>query len=165
MYYYNQWVERSSFWQLDTYIPLGESVGWTVIVKSSQFWQLDTYIPLGEGKAWIFDYIYYCRESVGCITIVLLFFVKFLENRSPFCGATDTPVLYFCWRLLWVWKPESAAFFILGRGVLVKVCPHRESVAAEASASPLEYIVTLKNWFPSVTMDSNGDAVADTRCG
>ena len=25
---------------------------------------------------------------------------------SPFCGATDTPILDFWWRLLWVLKPE-----------------------------------------------------------
>ena len=25
---------------------------------------------------------------------------------SPFCGATDTPILDFWWRLLWVSKPE-----------------------------------------------------------
>ena len=38
---------------------------------------------------------------------------------SPFCGATDTPVLDF-WRcLLWVSKPEWAALFTLDRGVCV----------------------------------------------
>ena len=36
---------------------------------------------------------------------------------SPFCGATDTPVLDFWWCLLWVSKPEWAALFKLGRGV------------------------------------------------
>ena len=25
---------------------------------------------------------------------------------SPFCGATDTPILDFWWHLLWVSKPE-----------------------------------------------------------
>ena len=38
---------------------------------------------------------------------------------SPFCGATDTPVLDFWWYLLWVSKPEWAALFKLGRGILV----------------------------------------------
>ena len=33
------------------------------------------------------------------------FFLKFLEDMSPFCGATDTPVLDFWWRLPWVSKP------------------------------------------------------------
>ena len=41
----------------------------------------------------------------------------------------------------------------------VKVYPHW----ASASVSPLEYIVMLENWFPSVTMYSNGNA--DARCG
>ena len=39
--------------------------------------------------------------------------------------------------------------------------PHRVS----AAASPLEYIVTLGDQFPRVTMYSNGDADADARCG
>ena len=29
---------------------------------------------------------------------------KFLEDTCPFCGATDTPVLEFWWRLPWVSK-------------------------------------------------------------
>ena len=33
-------------------------------------------------------------------------FKNFLQDVSPFCGATDTPVLDLCWRLLWVSKPE-----------------------------------------------------------
>ena len=32
---------------------------------------------------------------------------------SPFCGATDTPVLNFGWCLLWVSKPEWATLFEL----------------------------------------------------
>ena len=42
---------------------------------------------------------------------------KFLEDTSPLCGATKTPVLDFWWCLLWVSKPEWAAFFVLGEGV------------------------------------------------
>ena len=33
-------------------------------------------------------------------------FKTFLEDVSPFCGATDTPVLDFWWHLLWISKPE-----------------------------------------------------------
>ena len=36
----------------------------------------------------------------------IFFFLKFLEDMSPFCGATDTPILDFWWRLLWVSKPD-----------------------------------------------------------
>ena len=36
---------------------------------------------------------------------------------SPFCEDTDTPVLDFWWRLLWVSKPVGSALFALGRGV------------------------------------------------
>ena len=35
----------------------------------------------------------------------ILFLFKFLEDISPFCGATDTPVLDFWWCLPWVSKP------------------------------------------------------------
>ena len=35
-----------------------------------------------------------------------LFFKKKLDDASLFCGATDTPVLDFWWRLPWVSKPE-----------------------------------------------------------
>ena len=38
---------------------------------------------------------------------------------SPFCGATDTPLLDFWWCLLWVSKPEWAALFMLGGHVHV----------------------------------------------
>ena len=34
-----------------------------------------------------------------------------------FYEATDTPVLNFWWRLLWVSKPEWAALFALGEAV------------------------------------------------
>ena len=40
-----------------------------------------------------------------------------VEDISPFCGATDTPVLDFWLRLPWVLKTEWAALFALGRGV------------------------------------------------
>ena len=32
-------------------------------------------------------------------------FLKLFEDMSPFCGATDAPVLDFWWRLPWVSKP------------------------------------------------------------
>ena len=44
-----------------------------------------------------------------CITNIInnnIFLKKFLEDMSPFCGATDTPILDFWWRLFWVSKPE-----------------------------------------------------------
>ena len=36
----------------------------------------------------------------------IFFLKKFLEDMSPFCGATDTPILDLWWCLLWVSKPE-----------------------------------------------------------
>ena len=38
--------------------------------------------------------------------VFFCFFLKFLEDMSPFCGATDTPVSDFWWCLLWVSKPK-----------------------------------------------------------
>ena len=55
------------------------------------------------------------RGSKGWI----VFFKKFLQDMSPFYGATDAPVLDFWWRLLWVSKPERAALFELSRGICV----------------------------------------------
>ena len=36
---------------------------------------------------------------------IFLNFLNFFEDMSPFCGATDTPVLDFWWCLPWVSKP------------------------------------------------------------
>ena len=41
-----------------------------------------------------------------CLAFLQTFFYcKFLEDISPFCGATDTTVLDFWWPLPWVSKP------------------------------------------------------------
>ena len=45
-----------------------------------------------------------------------------VEDTSPFCGGTDTPVLDFWWCLLWVSKPKWAALFMHGKCVQV-TCP------------------------------------------
>ena len=37
---------------------------------------------------------------------VVSFFLNILEDMSPFCGATDTPVSDFWWHVFWVSKPE-----------------------------------------------------------
>ena len=49
-----------------------------------------------------------------CHYICCNFLKKNLEEISLFCGATDTPVLDFWWRLLWVSKSEWAALISLG---------------------------------------------------
>ena len=59
-----------------------------------------------------------------------IFFKKILEDMSPFCGATDIPVLDFWWRLPWVsslacfvtyvpWIPEIHLWYICNRGRLL----------------------------------------------
>ena len=47
------------------------------------------------------------RYSRGAYWPIVLFFQKknYLEDISPFRGATDTPVLNFWWRLPWVSRP------------------------------------------------------------
>ena len=47
------------------------------------------------------------------------FLKRFLEDISPFCGATDITVLDFWWCLLWVSKPEWVTLFALGGGIYV----------------------------------------------
>ena len=49
------------------------------------------------------------------------FLKKYLEDISPFCRVTDTPVLDFWWHLLWISKPEWAPLFTLGNGICVTV--------------------------------------------
>ena len=63
---------------------------------------------------------------------------------SPFCGAIDTPILDFWWRLLSVSKPEWAALFALGGGICdirslrftSGVTPVDLLVASQPTASP-----------------------------
>ena len=55
------------------------------------------------------------------IVHIYTFLKIFLEDMSPFCGATDTPVLDFWWCLLWVSKPEWAALFELAEMYLLHV--------------------------------------------
>ena len=83
------------------------------------------------GKSWIRHCWYPCfgllvtspldlKSTVGslirawwrCYTI-------YLEDISPFYGATDTSVLDFWWCLLWVPNPEWSALFTLSTGVPV----------------------------------------------
>ena len=49
--------------------------------------------------------------------VCIKFFKKFWEDLSPFCGATDTPIVDVWLHLLWVSKLEWAALFALGQGV------------------------------------------------
>ena len=60
-----------------------------------------------------------CHHHIFSARNMMNFFKKFLEDRSPLCGATDTPVLDFWWYLLWNPKPEGAALLTLGLGVHV----------------------------------------------
>ena len=45
------------------------------------------------------------------VFLLRVFLKKNLEGISPFCGASDIPVLDFWWRLLWVSKPEWPTLF------------------------------------------------------
>ena len=44
----------------------------------------------------------FLEECALCLLACHLFLKKFLEDISPFCGATDTPVLDLWWHFLWV---------------------------------------------------------------
>ena len=61
----------------------------------------------------------YTSNPVACKGGDSLASFLIFEDKIPFCGATDTPVLDFWCRLLWVSKPEWAAFLMLSRGVHV----------------------------------------------
>ena len=76
-------------------------------------------------------------ETVYMISNSLTFFKKNLEDISPFCGATDTPVLDFWWCLLWVSKPEWAVLFMLSRGIHVT-----HSLRFTSGATPADLLAT-----------------------
>ena len=54
---------------------------------------------------------------------------------SPFCGAIDTPVLDFWWRLLQILNPQCAALFTVGRGIHVPWDSHLVQPADLLTAS------------------------------
>ena len=83
-------------------------------------------------------------------TIPKSFFKKNLEDISPFCGATDTPVFYFWWPLLLVSKPEWAALFALDRIICV-TCSRRFNFGATpanllAASMAAESISSIYLW-------------------
>ena len=45
-------------------------------------------------------------NRIQVLSVYIYIFFNFLEDTSPFCGATYTPVLDFWWHLLWVLKPD-----------------------------------------------------------
>ena len=53
---------------------------------------------------------FYTNWAIACKTKILgpfyFFLKKFFVGHMSICGATDTPVLDFWWRLLWVSKPQ-----------------------------------------------------------
>ena len=50
--------------------------------------------------------VFHIKASCLAVLVYYVFFLKFLlEDISPYCGATDTPVLVFWWHLSWVSKP------------------------------------------------------------
>ena len=74
-----------------------------------------------ETDIWSFTH----TEAIHSINSQL--FKKKLEDISPFRGSTDTPVLDFWWRLLWVSKPTFVGhsaiqlIFVAGQNYVVYV--------------------------------------------
>ena len=60
-----------------------------------------------------------CREEVGKILKGFLVIEDIFGGHLSFYGATDAPVLDCWWCLLQFSKPEWAALFALGRGVMM----------------------------------------------
>ena len=77
----------------------------------------------------LFLCIFISEISIHCCNTIAIrgkewfcrLFKTFLDDISPFCGATDTSVLNFSWRLLWVSKIEWAALFTLDFVDFVKI--------------------------------------------
>ena len=85
------------------------------------------------------------------------FLKKNLEDISPFCGATDTPVLDFWLCLLWVSKLEWAALFTHDGGTCVTsslrftsgVTPADLLAASNGSWANLFHIPVSRHWWGS----------------
>ena len=58
--------------------------------------------PFTPSKSEIFPW---CLSLIPLSVLNYYFFKKVLEDMSPFCEATDTPVLDFWWHLPWVPNP------------------------------------------------------------
>ena len=54
----------------------------------------------------LFDLRYFSLKYQSMSSQYMFFFFNFFVGHMSICGATDTPVLDFWWRLLWVSKPE-----------------------------------------------------------
>ena len=76
-------------------------------------------------------------HSVTSHSRKFFFIFKFLEDTSPLCGATKTPVLDFWWCLLWVSKPEWAVLLVLSRGIHVT-----HSLRLTSGATPADLLAT-----------------------
>ena len=72
------------------------------------------------------------------------FLNKLLEDMSPFCGATDTPILDFWWRLLWVSKPE----WVLPYSSLAEA--YLLCYTFNAELIPAEEYQRFENWFKTL---------------
>ena len=113
-----KWVDHNEFWVDWVYcsyepgdrtrkpLPMAvPAVAWTnaqVVNSNSTSSGKETHGPLSVAK---FD-LTWRMSQWELVPSLRFFFFKFLEDMSPFCGAIDTPVSDFWWRLLWVSKPE-----------------------------------------------------------
>ena len=74
------------------------------------------------------------------------FFVGHIH--MSYFGATDAPVLYVCWRLLWVSNPEWTALFVLRGGV-----PSHWKVSS-GSSTVYYNLHVLSSFFPTLVYPS-----------
>ena len=101
---------------------------------ASKFWEVvgsyEWYFRSYMNAAWVVLSIKGGRDIQTLLAVKKLFALsgsrdtkfflkKILEDISPSCEATDTPVLDFWSYLLWVSKLEWAALFMLGGGIHV----------------------------------------------
>ena len=81
----------------------------------------------------------YFEQGLSCFWSVIVFFSKFLEDISSFCGATGIPVWGFWWCLLWVFKARldhSLACFVCGGGCVWQTPPDRQPLTRHPLPQP-----------------------------
>ena len=87
------------------------------------------------------------------------FFFKCLEDMSPFCGATDTPILDFWWHLLWVSKPK----WVLPYSSLAEAYVIKHSLRFTSGVTPADLLAASMAVEPS--LQHTCKALVDSKLG
>ena len=153
---YGRWGLCSHVWPAAVLRLLAQTRAWTVPnMKPLQ----NPYTPaVSTGLSNFMWIVTHFKKGILRKTFLLYLFIflKFLENMSSFCEATDTSVLNLWWRLLWVSKPEWG-LIRTWRGIHV-ACFLRftsgatpaDLLTASMAAEPISSTYLQRHWWDSI---------------